>query len=120
MLQNNEETRSMRIEVLAEGTISAQARTYAEYRLFAALTQLVDTSRVTRARLVLKRTTPGRTRDSVSCTVAVDIEGGDSLRIQVAADHPYAAINRAVERLSDGRWRRKAEDGSPVTHATAE
>ena len=92
----------MRIEVLGEGTISAQARTYAEYRVFAALSQLVDTNRVTHARLVLRRTKLGPTCDSVSCRVTVDIEGSKPLRIQVAADHPYAAVNRAVERLSEG------------------
>jgi hypothetical protein len=47
----------MRIEVFGEDTISAQARTYAEYRLFAALSRVVDINRVQRARLTLKRTT---------------------------------------------------------------
>ena len=91
----------MRIEVLGEGTISAQARTYAEYRLFAALSQLVDTDRVKRARLVLRRMKPCRTCDSVSCRVTVDIEGSKPFRIQVAGDHPYAAVNRAIERVSE-------------------
>lgn len=40
----------MRIHVLAEDGISSQARTYAEYRLFAALSQLVDTEQVRDAR----------------------------------------------------------------------
>ena len=110
----------MRIEVLGEGTISAQARTYAEYRLFAALSQIVDTNRVKHARLVLQRTKPSRTGDSVSCTVTVDIEGSNSLRIQVSADHPYAAVNRAVERLSDGSWRPSTEDYPPMARAGAE
>ena len=110
----------MRIEVLGEETISAQARTYAEYRLFAALSQIVDTNRVKHARLVLQRTKPSRTCDSVSCTVTVEIEGSTSLRIQVFADHPYAAVNRAVQRLSDGRWRPSTDEYSPVTHAGAE
>ena len=70
--------------------------------MFAALSQLVDTNRVKHARLVLQRMKPGRTCDSVSCTVTVDIEGSKPLRIQVSADHPYAAVNRAVERLSEG------------------
>ena len=94
----------MHIEILGEDTISTQARTYAEYRLFAALSQIVDTNRVTHARLVLRRTGDGPSCGRVSCTVAVDISGIDSLRIQASADHPYAAINLAVERLTAGSW----------------
>jgi ribosome-associated translation inhibitor RaiA len=94
----------MRIEVLGEETISAQARTYAEYRLFAVLAQVVDTNRVRHARLTLKRAKHHRC-ESVSCTVTVVIEDGDSLRIQTSGEHPYAAINRAVERLSAGSRR---------------
>lgn len=93
----------MRIEILGEETISAQARTYAEYRLFAALSQVVDTDRVRHARLTLKRTKHKRAGESVSCTVAVDIEDGDSLQIETSGEHPYAAINRAVERVSEHR-----------------
>ena len=41
----------MRIEVVGEGTISQQARTYAEYRVFAALTQFSEADKVrTRSR----------------------------------------------------------------------
>lgn len=89
----------MRIEVLGEETISAQARTYAEYRLFAVLSQAVDTSRVRHARVTLKRRTHHPSRESVSCAVAVDIEDAEPLRIQTSGAHPYAAINRAIERL---------------------
>jgi ribosome-associated translation inhibitor RaiA len=110
----------MRIEVLGEETISAQARTYAEYRLFAALSQMVDTGRVKHARLVLQRTKSGRTCDRVSCSVTVEIEGSNTLRIQVSADHPYAAVNRAIERLSGGRWRADSEDNLPMARAASE
>ena len=91
----------MRIEVLGEETISAQARTYGEYRLFATLSQIVDTNRVTHARLALQRRKPRRDCDQVSCTVTVAIDGINALRVQASADHPCGAINRAVERLSD-------------------
>ena len=41
----------MRIEVVGDGTISQQARTYAEYRVFAALTQFSEADKVrTRSR----------------------------------------------------------------------
>lgn len=91
----------MRIEVHGEDTISTQARTYGEYRLFATLAQILDTNRVTHARLALQRSKAGRDCDGVSCTVTVAIEGTRPLRIQASADHPYAAINRAVKKLSD-------------------
>ena len=109
----------MRIEVFGEETISAQARTYAEYRLFAALSQVMDTNRVRHARLTLQRT-EHRASESVSCTVTVDIEGGESLRIQTSDEHPYAAINRAIERLSEHKWRPRAAEDSPVAHTAAE
>jgi hypothetical protein len=45
----------MRIEIVGDDSMSAQARTYAEYRLFAALSQVVDTNQVRSASLVLRR-----------------------------------------------------------------
>ncbi len=107
----------MRIEVLGEETISAQARTYAEYRLFTALSQVMDTNRVQHARLTLQRMKHNRACESVLCTVTVDIEDGESLRIQTSDEHPYAAINRAVERLSEHSHRPSAPDDSGFAHA---
>ncbi len=106
----------MRIEVFGDETIGTQARTYAEYRLFAALSQVVDTSRVRHARLTLERTTHNRASESVWCTVSVDFEDGESLRVQTPGDHPYAAINRAVERLGEYCWGASA-DSRVVTTA---
>ncbi len=66
----------MRIEVLGEDSISAWRAPTRKYRLFAALSRIVDTDRVTRARLVLRRATPSTSpaSDAVSCTVSVDVE----------------------------------------------
>jgi ribosome-associated translation inhibitor RaiA len=94
----------MRIEVLGDHSISPQARSYAEYRLFAVLSQVVDTGRVRHVRLVLRPTRHKRDSESVSCTVTIEIDAEEMLRIRTTGDHPYAAINRAMERLSDGRW----------------
>src|SRR5918992_999997 len=94
----------MRIEVRGEHSISQQARSYAEYRLFAVLSQVVDTGRVRHARLVLRRTKHGRESQRVSCTVTVEIDSDDMFTISTVGDHPYAAINRAMERLREGRW----------------
>ena len=90
---------SMRIQVIGDESINEQARTYAEYRLFAALTQVVDTSRVQLASLRLRRVTTRRPGHTVICTVVIDLENGDIVRIEASGGHPYAAINRGVDRL---------------------
>ena len=89
----------MRIEVVGEDTISQQARTYAEYRVFAALTQFSDADKVRRVRVVLRPVDRGRGCEGIACTVTVALAGSDSLRIRTTGPHAYAAINRAVERI---------------------
>ena len=86
----------MRIDVRAEGTIGQQARTYAEYRVFAALTQLPEAQKVRRVRVLLRPVKLGR---GCACTVTVGLEGLDNFRVRATARHVYAAINRAVERM---------------------
>lgn len=95
----------MRIDIVGDDSISRQARAYAEYRLFAALSQVFDTSRVRRASLVLRRAKSRRHGDGVVCTVIVELKGGEVTRFRTFGDHPYAAINRAVERLRLNAWR---------------
>ena len=90
----------MRITVLGEDAISLQARTYAEYRVFAALTQFAEAEKVRWARVVLRRVTRKGACDSVACTVRVALDGSDSLRIRTTGENAYAAINRAIERIS--------------------
>ena len=89
----------MRIEVVGEGTISQQARTYAEYRVFAALTQFSEADRVHRVRVLLRPVKLGSDCDSIACTVTVALDGADAFRIRSTGPHAYAAINRAVERI---------------------
>jgi ribosome-associated translation inhibitor RaiA len=89
----------MHIYVLGDETISSQARTYAEYRVFAALTQLAGAEQVRDARVVLRRANRTRAGEGVTCLVTVTLAGSSPLRVQTTGDHPYAAINRAVERL---------------------
>ena len=110
----------MRIEVVGDDTISRQARTYAEYRLFAALSQVVDTNRVRHAQLTLRRVRPAGACDGISCTVIVHLEDTNELRFRVSADHPYAAVNRAVDRLRDGRASSRDGDGARLAPAVAE
>lgn len=89
----------MRIDVIGDDSISLQARTYAEYRLFAALSGIVDGSRVRSTSLVLRRSRTTRHCDAVLCTVTIEFESGEVTRLTASGDHPYAAINRAVDCL---------------------
>jgi ribosome-associated translation inhibitor RaiA len=89
----------MRIEVVGEGTISQQARTYAEYRVFAALTQFSDADKVEHVRVQLRPVKLGSGCDVNVCTVTVALKGSYSFRILTTGAHAYAAINRAVERI---------------------
>lgn len=89
----------MRIEVVGEATISQQARTYAEYRMFAALTQFSGAAKVHRVRVLLRPVKSGSDCESIACTVTVALDGSDSFRIRTTGPHAYAAINRAVERI---------------------
>jgi len=86
----------MRIEVEGDDTISQQARTYAEYRVFAALTQILD--EVRRVRVLLRRVKLASGCEGIACTVTV-LLGSDPFRIRTTGPHAYAAINRAVERI---------------------
>ena len=89
----------MRIEVVGEGTISQQARTYAEYRVFAALTQFSEADKVRRVRVLLRPVKLGSGCEGIACTVTVTLEGTDTFRTRTTGTHAYAAINRAVERI---------------------
>jgi ribosome-associated translation inhibitor RaiA len=87
------------ISVVADTSISAQARTYAEYRMFATLTR--HTPDFHRARVVLRERDVAESRDNVSSSLTVALEPSASLRVSTTGPHVYAAINRAVERLAD-------------------
>ena len=89
----------MRIEVVGDGTISQQARTYAEYRVFAALTQFSEADKIQRVRVLLRQVKLGSGCEGIVCTVTVKLVGSATYRIRTTGSHPYAAINRAVERI---------------------
>jgi hypothetical protein len=89
-----------RIHVVADDkTISSQARTYAEYRVFSALTR--HALKYRRARVLLRPSKDLGTCEGVICAVSVALEPSGTARVRVTGPHVYAAINRAVERLSD-------------------
>ena len=87
----------MRIEVVGDDTIDRQARTYAEYRVFSALTRCSD--QVRRVRVRLRQVKLGSGYESTACTVTVAL-GSDSVRIRTRGPHAYAAISRAVAHIA--------------------
>jgi ribosome-associated translation inhibitor RaiA len=94
----------MVIQVIGEdGSSSAHIRAYAEYRLFRVLAP--QSQRVRDARVVLRRVAREGAADVTVCAVTVALEPSGSVRTRVRGRHPYAAINRAVERV-DGLIRR--------------
>jgi ribosome-associated translation inhibitor RaiA len=99
----------MCIDVIGDDSISTQARTYAEYRLFAALSQGVGTGQVRSASIVLRRAKSRRNGEGVVCAVTVELNEGEVSRLKASGAHPYAAINRAVERLQLRPWRVRPE-----------
>jgi hypothetical protein len=109
----------MRIKIVGDDSISRQARAYAEYRLFAALSQVLDTGQVHNASLVLGRAKSTRRRAGVVCTVTVELDGGAVTRLRTFGEHPYAAINRAVERIRLN-WRPARHDPSQREMAASE
>ena len=102
----------MRITIVGDEWISRQARTYAEYQLFAVVSQVLDTSLVRNASLLLRRAKSRRCGDGVVCTVSVELNSGDVMRLSTFGEHPYAAINRAVGRLRLKSW--------PIQHGSAD
>jgi ribosome-associated translation inhibitor RaiA len=89
-----------RIHVVGDdNAISSQARTYAEYRVFSALTR--HALKFRRARVLLRPSEDHGTCDRVACAVSVALEPSGSVRVRMTGPHVYAAINRAVDRLGD-------------------
>ena len=89
----------IRILVQSEESVGAQARGYAEYRVFAALMQLARRVHVRRATVTLRHAARAGECDGVECTIALDV-GDTTFTVRACADHPYAAINRAADRLT--------------------
>lgn len=97
----------MRIEVIGEDESSnAQARTYAEYKVFAALVR--HTPRVRAARVVLRRDGRRGRCNSVACAVTVTLEPSGSVSARGSGPHAYAAVNRTAERLGNMMRRQAA------------
>ena len=97
----------IRIEVVGKDESSnPQARTYAKYRLVAALARYRQ--RVRGGRIVLRRGKRNGTCDTVVCAAIVALEPSGTVRAYARERHAYAAINRAVEHIGD-LMRRRSE-----------
>jgi ribosome-associated translation inhibitor RaiA len=105
---------SVRIEVLGDETISPQARTYAEYAVFAALTRSGQTERFSHARVVLREVNEAGRKQRVACAVTVQLDGAAPIRVRATGTHTYAAINRAVERIRTVATMKPVSRGGPV------
>lgn len=89
----------MRIGVSTAGDgVDAQTRAYAEYRLFSRLGASRDA--VTGAAIALVGATPGR--QVATCSIAVSLDHGGSVRVSAHAPHIYEAIDQAVEGAAKG------------------
>jgi ribosome-associated translation inhibitor RaiA len=96
----------MGIEVVGdEEVITAQTRAYAEYRVFAALAK--HTERVRRVRVTLDQVNQAETGGTCRCEVSVLLlDPAGRVRRRAGGQHPYAAINGAVERIAIAMARR--------------
>jgi ribosome-associated translation inhibitor RaiA len=101
-----------RILVIADHqSINPQARTYAEYRVFAAVARHIHCVR--RVRVVLQSAEKEPPcEDRLGCAITVALKPSGSLRIRATGSHVYAAINSAVEQLVRAMERRAAQPES--------
>jgi hypothetical protein len=87
-----------------EDTVSPQARTYAEYRVFAVVAR--HTRHVQRVRVLVERIHGNTGCERLKCGITVDLEQAGMVSVAGTGPHTCAAINRAVERLGPALERR--------------
>ena len=85
------------IDVVGDSELPQQTRTYAEYRTFAILTK--HHARPRHARLTLRAVEPPDACRFCECDVALHFRDGTIVSVAVRGSHPYAAINRAIDRI---------------------
>ena len=89
----------IQIAVEAEEPVNPQARRYAEYRVFVALLPLTHRLHPQHAKVALRNTTRRGECAGIECAITVTA-GETAFRVRATGDHPYDAINRAVDRLA--------------------
>ena len=89
----------MRIEVIdVDESATAQAREYAEYRLFATVAR--HAGGIRSVRVVLGEERKGAA-GRATCAVNVVLEPSGSLVVRAQGSHLHGAIDRAAERMGD-------------------
>lgn len=85
----------MKIEVTDIGrTFGRQTRAYAEYRVFSSLARFADA-----VREVVVSVTPTARGHTVTSSVIVRLETGQSVSVAARGRHPYDAIDRVAQQL---------------------
>ncbi len=94
----------MQIDIVGDESIDRQTRSYAEYRLFAALAPSIALGRFSRVQLALRRATGPGDGKRIECTVNVELNDRAVTRFNAAGGHPYQAVNRAIELVRRASW----------------
>ena len=88
----------MFIELISdEESTSAQARAYAEYRIFATLAR--HSRRIRSVKVVVRPAQGSEAADLVTCVVNVTLEHSESVRTRASGHHAYGAIDHAAKRI---------------------
>ena len=85
----------MEIAIDAHEPIAPQVRAYIEYRMFSAIGRFGR--RCERLSVRLDSTDVGARH---RCSLALDLKPAGKVRVRGSADHLYAAVDRAAQRLS--------------------
>lgn len=88
----------MFIELISEGeSTSAQARAYAEFRIFATLAR--HSRRIRGVKVIVRIPQGSKAADLVTCVVHVTLEHSGNVRTRASGPHAYKAIDDAAKRV---------------------
>ena len=101
----------MNLEVHATGSCGGlQARAYAEYRMFSAVSRFGG--QCERLRVYIEDGRPLRDGAQYGCAAVLDLSPEGKVRVRASARRLYAAIDRAAESLSRHLERRLSQGAS--------
>lgn len=99
------------IAVVGDSAIPQQTKTYAEYRMFAIVTK--HRVRPRQVRLALRSVEPEDSCRFCECDAVLHFPDDETINVSVRGAHPYAAINRAIDRV-DAALGERREDSAGV------
>jgi ribosome-associated translation inhibitor RaiA len=85
------------IHVVGDAAIPQQTKNYAEYRVFAVVTK--HHLRPQSVRLTLRSIEPENECRFCECETTLTMHDGRIMSVSVRGAHPYAAVNRAIDRI---------------------